>query len=920
VVVVADLVARVRAEGVQETAAQVRAVGQSAQETARALEIMAQAAARANPSQGGAGQILEVFQKANVQPTAAALAQARAEMEKLAAAATQAVQPSQAVARAARDHVEAAASGARAAQNVAEGWKLSESSLVRFGAGLAGVGLGFSIVAGAARLIHDAVEGIVTRQLDWERSLVTLSGLYGEAGSRAAAFAQAQASLPNVLGSNQEFAQAGINASVLTQRYGVPQQTVDQLTTSGGRVAFALGLNDPAARQALQAQLLQAVTSGGQIPQLGIYTDPEAVARRLGTPGAQTLQAYTPQEILSARAAITSGSANAFAAQAEANQRGLLAATAATEKALERAQTSVTDVLENGLGGGLDQSPTADLAYQQAYGDEQLRQRRAALGLPEVAASALPGVAAVGGPVTAALQGNAEDSLRALTTAQIAYAQTLADSDKAQEQSRQALDALSHSADAAGARLLGFTGSLEDQRSIGHGDILAQAQGAVAARAIGPNPLIARTPAEMAVTARETAEQQAYQSYVADRARANERDSGSAIRQYLQGQVQFGPGADRPAAQRALDEIQRRYLANTVSGQAQQAGAFAQRAQAEAQSTLGEISVRQDERRLEVAERMAGYRHDALTLEGQLTPLILAQANLQDRIAVAARDNLQSRRALITAQQAALPSQFALSSMDYEQQRLELRAEVSRASVRRGDAPTEDIADLRAQYRNLELGRPELEVQHLDQSRAVDLVQQQREQEDLARQQRLTDLEQEGRSLQDQQIPLEQQLRATEAREQSVQRTLDLLALQDVAQQTAAGHAVNSAQLLAIQAGEADRAAQDMAAGLELGATRAERQAAALERSQTAMSSIFAMTTQQQDVDARIANGLGAGGLGPSAGQSPTPVFHINVSGGSVQQMKDQVHQEVENALNQFFAGSNTTGAPAGVGAAGAGR
>jgi hypothetical protein len=895
-VVVGDLVARFRSDttdlqrGGQVARQELKATEQQAQQTTRALEIMAQAASKANPGQGNAAQILQVFQRANVQPTAAALAQAAREMENTAAAAQKAVEPARAVAKAAADH--------------ADGWKASESQVVRFATGLVGIGLGISLVGGAAKLLHDTIGAVIDSQTAWERGLVRVNALYGNMAPRIVALSQAQAAIPGVISGQEELLQANTAAGFLTTRYGVSPTLTGRLTGQAAQISGLFLQNDAGQRQALQDAFREYAQTGGGAgileSTLGRPFDPLSLARRLGYSSEAGLQALTPSQLATARAQLAIANASEVTIQGSNEGRGLLDLRRDAEQNFAQAQGA----LQNRLEGNANDDPRLRALItsetpRNALEAEQQQQQLAELTAREESYQKAVEAA------EAALQANSE---------------ALADNERQLKEANDALAKLGVEAGGAAAKLLTFTGSLEDRYSIGRGDVAAQAQAAVALRAVGPNPLIARTPAEMGVAARETAEQQAYQSYVADRARQTQRDASSAIRQFLQSQVQFGPGENRPAAQRALDEIQRRYLANTVSGQAQQAGAFAQRAQAEAQSTLGEISVRQDERRLEVAERMAGYRHDALTLEGQLTPLILAQANLQDRIAVAARDNLQSRRALITAQQAALPSQFALSSMDYEQQRLELRAEVSRASVRRGDAPTEDIADLRAQYRNLELGRPELELQHLDQSRAVDLVQQQREQEDLARQQRLTDLEQEGRSLQDQQIPLEQQLRATEAREQSVQRTLDLLALQDVAQQTAAGHAVNSAQLLAIQAGEADRAAQDMAAGLELGATRAERQAAALERSQTAMSSIFAMTTQQQDVDARIANGLGAGGLGPSAGQSPTPVFHINVSGGSVQQMKDQVHQEVENALNQFFAGSNTTGAPAGVGAAGAGR
>lgn len=645
---IADLTAKFTADtsglvqGAQVAKQTLQGVADQAGVATRALEIMAQAASKANPGQGSPAQILEFFQRGNVQPTAAALTQARSEMERVASAAAQAVAPTQAIARASKEHAEATANGARATQNVADGWKMSESSLVRFGAGLAGIGLGFSLVAGAAKLIHDTVVGIGEGVLDWERSLRSISGLYGEAGANVAAFAQAQSNLPNVLGTNQEFAQAAINASALTQRYGLPQRVTDQLTTTGGRVAFALNLNDRAERQALQAQLLQAVTSGAQIPQLGIYTDPEAVARRLGAPGAQTLQAYTPQEILTARAAITSGQGNAFAAQAEANQRGVLDATRATEKALERARSNVTNVLESGFGNNPIAAAAESGILAGGFGLPQ-----GVAGHPERGPQRDAGLGA--------LQGNVEDSLRGLVVAQTTYAETLADSERAQEESRQTFERLSQSVDAAGARLLGFFGSLEDQTSIGHGDILAQAQASVTARARSATPLFGIGPAEISALAAGDAWQAAWQNFVATQAQGPQ---ANAIQRNLQQQADTSRfrtlGADRQdaritaatAAQRALDQA-----ANTGPLFEAQRGAQTRAAQvdlagADIQSRLDAISLTQRERQIQLLRDTIDLRRLDLTQQ---------------------QAGLRLTEDVIRAQQAALPVQAATSAARYQQ-------------------------------------------------------------------------------------------------------------------------------------------------------------------------------------------------------------------------------------------------------------
>ncbi len=94
-------VSRRSASGAQETQQQIKAVGEAATQTARALELMAQAAAK--ESGGTAQQWVEIFQRGGVQPHAAAMADAAKSMQQTTAAATQAVAPTQAVARAADD-------------------------------------------------------------------------------------------------------------------------------------------------------------------------------------------------------------------------------------------------------------------------------------------------------------------------------------------------------------------------------------------------------------------------------------------------------------------------------------------------------------------------------------------------------------------------------------------------------------------------------------------------------------------------------------------------------------------------------------------------------------------------------------------------------------------------------------------------
>jgi hypothetical protein len=353
--------------------------------------------------------------------------------------------------------------------------------------------------------------------------------------------------------------------------------------------------------------------------------------------------ACTPTPI-QARAAIVNEGGSQFADRAQANQRAALDAATAAAKAVDTASTNLTNLLENGARPNLNQSPTADIAYQQAYGDEQLRQRRAALGLPEIAPPSLP--AAIAPDTTAALQGNAEDSLRALTTAQITYAQTLADSAHAQEQAQRSIDDLAHSVDAAGAKVISFFGSLEDATSIAHGDLLAQAQASLTQRSRSAVPEFAMSSGEIGALARGTTSAQIWQNYVAELAQSQDTD---AVRRNLQVLAnQEGPGLEsqRGAAQRALASAPQLDVLNRGLGGAQTRAAQVDLDAAQTQAQLDAISLTQRERQVALLRDTIDLRR--LDVQQQQAGLHLTED-------------------VIRAQQAALPVQAVSSAARYQQ-------------------------------------------------------------------------------------------------------------------------------------------------------------------------------------------------------------------------------------------------------------
>lgn len=863
-VVVADLVARVRSEGIQEAAQAVKAVGVSAEQTTAALRIMAQEMAK-SPLGGTPEGWLKSMQNSGVQPTSAALAEAAKQAEKTSAAVATTV-----------THTKSAAV---AAEDLHKGFSLSESSMVRFGAGIVGIGLGLNLAAGAANLIHDAVVGTVNAQLDWERSLVTVHGIYGSIGAQIVAISQAQALAPGLAGTQQEFISANLAASYLTRRYGLSGATVTGLTSSVGAASYALGLDEPARRD-LQARALAFAENGGgdSLRAYGIEGSPLSVSRQLGGVSGSQLQALTPAQLKSAGALIASQGLEQFAMFGRDGQPGLLSKQADLQKAQSEAQSRVQDSLEKsgGRGGLLDQI-AADIA--EGVSNRPLRTE-----------------------YDDALRKSAADASTALE----ANAQALGDHTKRLADATTDLAKLGVQAGTATFRLLGFLGNPEDSKSIAYGDMAASAQASVANRARSALPLAMQSPAERNALALDRAFQEAYQNSVAGAAQKALSNS-SAI---AEGFANRGDTA-------AMADAVRRYRGYQVSGAANSAGDFASRAGVESDAQLSAISLRSDERRLSVAEQLAGYRTQVLQTEGQMAPLLNQQATLQDRMLVASRDSLTSRRALIEAEKAALPSQAAVQDYDYRDRRVQALAQQRQARLILGqdvsDLPSFD--DLINQHVGGVLNRAAsgVDIQALDTQHGIDVVQRQRTGEQLGRDLSLTTMESQQRALEDQLIPMTEAARLQQAQQDVISRTLELMDLGDTKERTSAQMRKNAADSLKLVADEIARQAEDYANGMNLGGTAAERSQAALEKSRDALRESVTLLQQlpRGDVDARIANGLGSGGLGPTRVVNvPLSIIVNGASADTVAVVRREV-ADFEQRLSQALSESDQSGVPA---------
>jgi hypothetical protein len=637
---IADLVANFRATGLddisrgaQQTREQLRGVAAEAQATSAQLDELARRAAAANPGAGSQQSFRTAIERQGLSYANAAelLGGVAKNAEQAATSVQKIAQPTQAVAKAASD--------------LHDGFRLSESSIVRFGASLVGVGLGISLVAGAGRVLHDVIAGAVEQQVEWERSLVRIRALYGQTGDQVVAIARAQAAAPGVLGSPQEFVDANLNAAFLSRRYGVSPATVTGLTTAVGRASYVLNLPEQQRRD-LQARAAAAAEGGGNaLRDFGIELDPESVARQLGLSSAAGLQALTPQQRANAQALLITQGMQRLALQGSAEQPGLLSRQRDLEQAAIQARANVQRSAEQGFGmfGNQDVGITElGQPYLRATG-EQINQADYLERLNAKLAEADRAVAANAAAIT-----SETDAIK---------------------RSTDELARMGVTAGSAAARLLTFTGSLEDPLSIARGDIGAQAQAAVAARARSAIPGIGTPAAERAFGAGQDAYASAYQNY---NARIAQQNTENADREFLQSRAadearnltdrQIDRGALTPAG-RALQEAERTRPVYDQMRASQQTAQQLDMQAAEQQSRIEAITLQQRERNLRMLQDTVELRREDVNLQ---------------------MHGVEANQALIRAQQAAQGPQNALEAAQYQTTRASVLAQARMARLLQG--------------------------------------------------------------------------------------------------------------------------------------------------------------------------------------------------------------------------------------------
>jgi hypothetical protein len=634
---IADLVARVRAEGVEQTTAAVKSVGTSAEQSARALELMAQQFSKLHG--GTTSDALTMFQRSGVQPTAAAMAQASAEMQKTVVAANQAVQPVRAIAQASAEH--------------AAGWRLSESSVVRFGAAILGVNLGLSLVSGVAERVHSEILGSIEAARDLEVASRSAAANYGSDAARGISGSGAAfVSDPTTRGTQAEFIQSVAGMRSLTSAYGLNLGQVEQLVTASGQLARLQGVDLPTAAKALDA-VMRGQTSAAE--GLGItLTDQVGRLRGLGASYDELVEisGRTRAEQL-----LLSTTIQAVRAQQE-NARGVTDNLAAAYDKLGRNAETARQKMGQQLSGPAAGvvGAAADLLVPPGPSAEEIEQRRAGfIGVLPSGRGQLDS-----GDILSAEETQARlQNIRA-QDAQLASAML--------EQERaelvQATTATQQNTAAVQAQLSAYEGlRVSLNRTVESIGRIRQEQSQfsmIAEAARGPLfPQVLVSP--QAVGAANAA-----QDVLALRAQREALGQGDRMRSQLQQSVvtagEIGPSATA-RAQQALDQYDRRAAARTQQAQAQHDLALLDLNLADNQAGVTEISLRQRTRELALQQETIGLRRQDLQI--QQATLAVTQDVTRARLA-------------------ALPSEATMSAISFQSQMAQAIALQRQGRVIRG--------------------------------------------------------------------------------------------------------------------------------------------------------------------------------------------------------------------------------------------
>lgn len=194
-----------------------------------------------------------------------------------------------------------------------------------------------------------------------------------------------------------------------------------------------------------------------------------------------------------------------------------------------------------------------------------------------------------------------------------------------------------------------------------------------------------------------------------------------------------------------------------------------------AQSQLDTLGAQSDLRRLGVQGQLNEVAQARLDIEGRLAPILLEQQQVQDRITLSTRENLDLTEQTLRAQRAAVGPQGVAADLSFAQQRIRLLAQVQQSRAIRGLGPAAGIAsipELFGQAYNLALAAPEINLAAGDAAHAVDVAQRAQAAAQIGRQLGALPDQRRLQQIQNQTIPLQQAEAAAKAAADAIERSL----------------------------------------------------------------------------------------------------------------------------------------------------
>lgn len=550
-------------------------------------------------------------------------------------------------------------------------FQITPANILRAAGALTGIGVGLSIMASVAHRVHNEIAAVVTDVEELSRAGRALGTTVGPgAGRRIVGGAGGFDSDRNVRGTSAAYIEAAQALATLNTQYGISDQQITSLLSSSGQLVRIYGVGLPQAANALKGALtgnataaqelgLNLIDEGSRLRSVGLTFD--QLAATVGRAKAQQqVYADIQKEVVAAqeRARLsTNATADALDSIGKQADRARDALVHLTEKPFEVVVRTIAQVAN---------APSA---------------------IPEGVARAVErGAEGAFAVFTSAISGK-PDQLQDFLGRQIASLQTYTTTLQSVAQANTTVAATQSQID-RGQR--GFTAVIDTATQSVNRQVSALDKFAVA------NARVA-----------------ASESFAISRTRIGQAES---VLGALEGPTGIaGASTDRLrliAQERTLKELEQRSLANDATNQVQsvnpkftspaEQAAFsrqilqtqAEREQAQggiaaniAQARIDVLSAQSDLRRLNRQQELNDLQRTTIQLQDQMAPALLKQAEIQDRITVNNRENLDLVERRVRAEIAGLPASRALEDINFGEQQATLQATSAIIDEMQGGGP-----------------------------------------------------------------------------------------------------------------------------------------------------------------------------------------------------------------------------------------